>query len=127
MFITRLDAKRHYKESDMSTCPECYEDVGCTCREEKRIAELEAELSFLNAEYKDCPESELTKDALVMKCRCLQSELESTRRAAEKLYEALCSINTAFASNGNAKAEVSAMRHIAKTAVKEWKKRKERK
>jgi hypothetical protein len=25
----------------MSTCPECYEDVGCTCIENKRIAQLE--------------------------------------------------------------------------------------
>ena len=27
----------------MSTCPECFEDMGCTCEERKRIAELEAE------------------------------------------------------------------------------------
>ena len=27
----------------MSTCPECFEDTGCTCAEVKRIAELEAE------------------------------------------------------------------------------------
>ena len=26
----------------MSTCPECYDDMGCTCNERKRIAELEA-------------------------------------------------------------------------------------
>jgi len=27
----------------MSTCPECYEDTGCTCKQDKRITELEAE------------------------------------------------------------------------------------
>ena len=33
----------------MSTCPECYEDVGCTCQENKRIAELEKENKTLKA------------------------------------------------------------------------------
>jgi hypothetical protein len=29
----------------MSTCPECYEDTGCTCRENERIAEMEIQLA----------------------------------------------------------------------------------
>ena len=30
----------------MSTCPECFEDTGCTCGEVKRIAELEGMLKL---------------------------------------------------------------------------------
>ena len=32
----------------MSTCPRCYDDTGCTCKEHDRIKDLEAE----NVRYK---------------------------------------------------------------------------
>jgi hypothetical protein len=32
----------------VSTCPECFDDVGCTCKQDKRIAELEADAKMLD-------------------------------------------------------------------------------
>ena len=65
----------------MSTCPECYDDIGCTCVEDRKIKELEAELAMINAEYRDCPESKLTKDAIVVKLRATEAENAKLREA----------------------------------------------
>lgn len=46
---------------------------------------LKAELAMINKEYRDCPESELTRDALVVKCRALEAQnarLQASRDAA---------------------------------------------
>ena len=37
----------------MSTCERCFEDLGCTCKEEDRIAELEAKVKRLNKVIND--------------------------------------------------------------------------
>ena len=36
----------------MSTCPECYDDIGCTCVENKKIKELERELAEAKKEIR---------------------------------------------------------------------------
>ena len=46
----------------MSTCPRCYEDVGCTCEEHDRIKVLEGE-------------TERLRDALEMMVELHQNEL----------------------------------------------------
>ena len=33
----------------MSTCPECYDDIGCTCEEDRKIKQLERELAEARA------------------------------------------------------------------------------